>query len=181
MCKYVIVGKSASGKDYCKNMFIEHGFKPLKQYTTRNKRKNDNDEYYYVKKSTIEDMRHKLKFISLKKSNKGHYYGFTLKDIETCDVAILSTSNIYDLKTWYPNVLKFSTIIYLDTPEEIRRKRLKSRLSGDNVDEKINEIISKDEIEFKKFNYFDIIFNNNNDVFQYINKITQNEQDSFGI
>lgn len=171
MCKYVIVGKAASGKDWCQKLFVSGGYKPLKQYTTRPKRPNETGkEYHFVSKKTIEKMKDDHKFCSLKEF-KGWYYGFTLDDFKKCDVGILSVGNISDLINWYPDVLKFTTIIFLDIPLDIRKKRLKSRYSGGNEDDSLIRRIEADENDFKNFNNFDIKFTSNDDATKFINKI----------
>ena len=84
MCKYVIVGKAASGKDWCQRLFIEQGYKPLRQYTTRPKRPNETGgEYRFVDEKKINRMKRNMKFASLK-NFKGWYYGFTLEEFEKC-------------------------------------------------------------------------------------------------
>lgn len=176
MCKYVIVGKAASGKDWCQNLFVEHGFKPLKQYTTRPKRPNETGkEYHFVSEKTIEKMQNEKKFCSLKVF-KDWYYGFTLNDFKKCEVAILSVGNIYDLTNWYPEVLKFTTIIFLDIPTSVRRKRLKSRYSGGNEDDSLTRRIEADERDFQNFNIFDIKFTTNDEATKFINKIIQSKK-----
>ena len=173
MVKYIFVGKAASGKDWCQNLMIDKGFKPLKQFTTRPKRPNETgDEYHFVSKKMIEKMRDENKFVSLKKF-KGWWYGLTLDELEKSDVGILSVGNINDLNNWYPDLLKFTTIIYLDIPMEIRRKRLKTRYSGGNQDDSVERRIEADEKDFENFNCFDIRFVHGDDVIRFINKITQ--------
>lgn len=173
MCKYIFVGKAASGKDWCQRLMVENGYKPLKQYTTRPKRPNETgNEYNFVSKKTIEKMRHDLKFASLK-NFKGWWYGFTLDDFKNCDVAILSVGNINDLNMWYPDVLRFSTIIYLDIPVEVRRQRLSTRYTGGNEDDSLERRIKADEKDFENFTCFDIRFTHNDDAVKYINKIIQ--------
>lgn len=172
MCKYVLVGKAASGKDYCQKVFIEKGYKALKQYTTRPKRPNEvGDEYHFISKKQMEKMIDEKKFISLKEF-KGWYYGFTSDEFEKCDVAILNVGNIYDLCNWYPNMLRMTTILFLDTPLEVRRNRLKSRYSGGYEDDSLERRIDADEKDFKNFKYYDLKFSSGDEVIHFINKIT---------
>lgn len=174
MCKYIIVGKAASGKDYLQNIFIEHGYKPLKQYTSRPKRPYETgDEYHFTSKKKIEKMKHDLKFASCNMYNNW-YYGFTVNDFRTCDVAIVTPFDLNNLKTWYPDLLKFVTIIYLDIPVDIRKNRLKTRYEGGNEDDTIERRVNADEKDFENFTCFDIRFTNNDEATTYINKITQN-------
>lgn len=172
MCKFVLVGKAASGKDYCQKVFVERGYKPLRQYTTRPKRPNETgDEYHFISKKQMEKMIDEKKFISIKEF-KGWYYAFTLEDLEKCDVAILNVGNINDLITWHPNVLRMSTIIFIDTPIEVRRNRLKSRYSGGYEDDSLERRIEADEKDFKNFRHYDLKFDGSEEVINFINKTT---------
>lgn len=172
MCKFVLVGKAASGKDYCQKVFVERGYKPLKQYTTRPKRPNETgDEYHFISKKRMEKMIEEKKFISVKEF-KGWYYGFTLDELEKCDVAILNVGNINDLATWYPNVLRMTTIIFIDTSLEVRRHRLSSRYSGGNEDDSLERRLEADERDFKNFHYYDLKFGSSEELVHFINKIT---------
>lgn len=172
MCKYIIVGKAASGKDWLQNIFIERGYKPLIQYTTRPKRPYETgNEYHFCSKKKIENMNKKMKFASLKIFNDW-FYGFTIDDLKKCDVAIMSPLNINDLKNWYPDILKLITIIYLDIPINVRKNRLETRYNGGNEDDSIARRVNADEKDFENFNYFDIRFTNNDEATAFINKIT---------
>lgn len=172
MCKYVLVGKAASGKDYCQNLFIKKGYTALKQYTTRPKRPNEKgDEYIFVSEKKIQKLIDEKKFISLKNFNNW-YYGFTLEDFKKCDVAILSVGNIQDLEKLDQNILKCVTIIYLDIPIEIRKKRLKERYNGGKKDDSLKRRVEADEFDFLNYRTYDIRFLNNNDAVNFINKIT---------
>lgn len=176
MCRYIIVGKAASGKDWCQKMFVENGYKPLKQYTTRPKRPNETgDEYHFVSKKRIENLKEKQQFASLK-IFKDWYYGFTIDEFKNCDVAILSVGNICDLRNWYPEVLITCTIIYLDIPISVRKERLKTRYNGGNQDDSVERRLTADERDFKNFKYFDLKFSSNNEATEFINKIIQQER-----
>jgi len=54
---------------------------------------------------------------------------------------------------------KECTIIYLNIPQEVRRKRLEERaMPGDSIDRRMKA----DKIDFKDFTDFDIEINNSN-------------------
>ena len=171
MAKYIIVGKAASGKDYAKNILVKKGFKPLVQYTSRPIRPNEKgDEYHFTTFEKMEKMINERKFASVKNFNSW-YYGFTINDFTNCDVAVLSPGNIFDLKHLYPNLIKFSTIIYLDIPEKIRKERLKKRYKGGNQDDSTSRRMNADKIDFENFDYFDIRFTSNEEANDFINKL----------
>lgn len=172
MCKYVLVGKAASGKDYCQKVFMTRGYKQMKQYTTRPKRPNETgDEYHFISEERMKKMISEKRFISLKEFN-GWYYGFTLEEFKRCDVAILNVGNINELETFYPNVLRMCTIIFIDTPLSVRKNRLKSRYTGGNEDDSLERRLEADEMDFKNFHTYDLRFGSSEDVVHFINKST---------
>ena len=90
MSKYIIVGPGASGKDWMLQRMVKLGLKPMKQYTTREKRENETgDEYHFVSETVFKDMDDRAKFISVNFYRIG-WYGVSLDELKNSDVAILS-------------------------------------------------------------------------------------------
>ena len=173
MVKYIIVGKAASGKDFAQNILVKKGFKPMLQYTSRPVRVNETGkEYHFKTKKEIEKMIEQKKFLSLKTFNNW-YYGFTEDEYMKSDVAILSPGNLNDIQNYRPELLMFSTIIYLDIPEKIRKERLRKRYDGGKRDDTVNRRICADKEDFKYFNIYDVVFKTNEEANDFINKITK--------
>ena len=169
--KYLIVGPGGSGKDWLQDRFIEKGYKPLVQYTTRPMRPTENGtEYHFISQKLMGKMILEMKFLSVK-NFKTWWYGFVKKDFEECDVAVVSVSNINELKYNYPNLLDFCKIIYLDIPKEIRIKRLSNRYNGGNIDDTVERRIRADEIDFEDFNCYTISLHSEKEVTDFINTI----------
>ena len=110
------------------------------------------------------------KFLQVKSFNDW-YYGFTLEDFKKCDVAILTPSNIIELRNTQPELMKFTTIIYLDIPEKIRKERLKKRYDGGKEDDSVSRRLRADKSDFKLFNYFDVRFTTNEDADTFVNNL----------
>lgn len=176
MCKYVLVGKSASGRGRLQKIMVEHGFKPLKQYTTRPIKPSDHDEYHFISTKKMNSMIQKNKFASVR-TFKDCEYAFTIDDLKKCDVAILSIGNIEDLRNWYPNALRSASIIFLDIPIDVRKKRLSTRYNVGKEHYEVMNKINEDEHDFRNFNYFDIKFTSTDDALKFINKITLSKND----
>lgn len=171
MAKYIIVGKAASGKDYAQNILIDKGYKPLLQYTTRPIRPNESGkEYHFTSIDKMEKMISQNKIASYRVFNSW-YYGFTIDEFKKCDVAILSPGNIADLRNFYPELLKFSTIIYLDIPEKTRKERLQHRYDNGKKDDSVHRRLKADKEDFKLFEYYDIRFTKNEEANDFINKL----------
>ena len=171
MSKYIIVGPGASGKDFLLKKMVELGFKPMKQYTTRDKRENETgDEYHFVSESEFKDMDDRGQFISVNFYRIG-WYGVSYDELVNSDVAILSPANVNDVFTMFPELRDKFTIIYLDIPEDVRRERLAKRYTNKVGDD--NEIrLKNDARDFKDFIIWDLRLDSENGVNEYINNLS---------
>ena len=169
--KYLIVGPAGSGKDWLQQRFIEKGYTPLVQYTTRPMRPTENGtEYHFISQKLMGKMIREMKFLSVK-NFKTWWYGFVKEDFEKCNVGIVSIGNINELKYNYPNLLNMCEIIYLDIPKDVRIKRLSNRYDGGTVDDTIQRRVSADEIDFEDFNCYTISLHSEKEVTDFINNI----------
>ena len=168
--KYIIVGPGASGKDWLQKKMIEMGYKPMKQYTTREKRDNETgDEYHFITDNEFKKMDDDGKFFSINFYAIG-WYGISYKELMASDVAILSPANIFDLFRYYPGLRNKFTIIYLDMPVELRRRRLASRYTG-KVGDNNERRIASDERDFSGFTTWDICIKDEKSVDDFINNL----------
>ena len=175
--KYLIVGPAASGKDWLQQRFIEKGYRPLVQYTTRPKRPTETgSEYHFISQKLMGKMIREMKFLSVK-CFKDWWYGFVKKDFDECDVAIVSIGNINELRYNYPNLLNMCEIIYLDIPKEVRIARLSDRYNGGTVDDTIERRVSADEQDFEDFNFFTICLTSEKEVCDFINTVQDRLQE----
>lgn len=179
MCKYVIVGKRGSGKKRCLDEFIKNGLNPMSKYTTKPRKcgMGQGKHFTFVSKALFEKMMDNNKFIYVEKRKKD-MYGITADYLEYSDVAILSYNELCVITHWFPNLLKLTSIIFLDVPDNIRKRELKHRYSGDNVDERIEQIIKEDNKKFKNFNNFDIVSGSVDEALRVINKLTHQNEDT---
>ena len=171
MSKYIIVGPGASGKDWFLKKLVEIGYKPMKQYTTREKRENETgDEYHFVSEEEFKDMDDRAKFISVNFYRIG-WYGVSYDELINSDVAILSPANVKDIFNLYPELRDRFTIIYLDIPVSIRRERLNARYKNKVGDD--NEVrLANDERDFKDFTLWDIRFEDVKSIDNFINNLS---------
>lgn len=168
MNKFIIVGPGASGKDWMQKKMVEKGFKPMRQYTTRAKRKNETGtEYHFVSHETFMDMDNRGKFISVNFYRIG-WYAVSYDELINSDVAILSPANVRDVFRLYPELRDKFTIIYLDIPEDVRRERLSKRYigkPGDNNEERL----AADRKDFDKYDLWDLRLGDEKSVTTFIN------------
>lgn len=171
MNKYIIVGAGASGKDWLIKKMEEIGYKPMKQYTTREKRENETgDEYHFVSETVFKEMEKEGRFISINFYRIG-WYGVSYDELINSDVAILSPANVKDVFTMFPELRDRFTIIYLDIPEEVRRQRLNNRYKNKVGDD--NEVrLKNDAKDFKDFSMWDLRLESEKSVDEYINNLS---------
>ena len=171
MNKYIIVGAGASGKDWLIKKMEEIGYKPMKQYTTREKRENETgDEYHFVSETVFKEMEKEGRFISVNFYRIG-WYGVSYDELVNSDTAILSPANVKDVFTMFPELRERFIIIYLDIPEEVRRQRLNNRYKNKVGDD--NEVrLKNDAKDFKDFSMWDLRLESEKSVDEYINNLS---------
>jgi|TARA_R100000081_G_scaffold33137_1_gene15217 guanylate kinase len=158
MNKVILIGKAAAGKDHMRKVLEGRGFKYGTSYTTRPPRPGeiDGQDYYFIDEATFLDWAEKKKWYEYVQFN-GWYYGTTIEQFhKDCNLFVMTPHGVNAI---HPIDRKKCTIIYLDIPLEIRRKRLEER--GD-INDKIERRIAADEKDFENFSDYDIIVNNPN-------------------
>jgi guanylate kinase len=154
--KIIIIGKAASGKDFLQKQLVLNGWVPLKQYTTRPKRPNENgDEYHFVSDEEFDKMIHNL--ISVQCFN-GWKYGFDIEEALSSEVMIFSPANYFTMIESSDSLCHMlfmnSIVVYLDIDEKTRRERLSVRYVGGNEDDSLERRFQADK---KDFEFFDNI------------------------
>lgn len=143
----------------------------MRQYTTRERRNSENgDEYHFIPEDTFIRMRDGGSFASSRFYRIG-WYGISYDELMSSDVAILSPGNIADITESHPEVRERFRIVYLDIPEEVRRKRLSVRYTGEKGDDN-EERISSDRKDFDGFVIWDIRLNGTEDMDDFINNLS---------
>ena len=164
----VLAGKSASGKNFVAKKLEEHGYETIVTYTTRPKRKGEqqNITYHFI---SDEEFKQKIeegffaKYQSYNTEFGVWYYGTSFEDLKNANdksVIILEPQSYRDIKDELSD--KNITCIYLYANNSTIKKRLEKR--GDNPNEVIRRMESDNE-DFKGFeNEVDrIVYNNDGD------------------
>lgn len=149
--KIILVGKSASGKDFLSSYLEVKGFIKSVSYTTRPKRYNEtnNKEYYFVDNVRFEQLIKEDFFFEYESFN-GWYYGSAKEDFDKCNLFIKTRSGLSKLPK---KVRSQCIVIYLDIDSNIRRERLMKRNS--NADS-IERRMMADENDFLNFTDYDV-------------------------
>jgi guanylate kinase len=149
--KIILVGPTCSGKNYIRQKFYEKGYDCDVSYTTRDPRKGEINgvDYIFISKSSFEEAILVGEFYEWVRYGD-HYYGTGLSEWEDSEIFIMETDGVNNIDK---KDRKHCLVIYINTPLEIRYKRMKLR--GWN-EEKINERIEIDKKKFKNFTNYDL-------------------------
>jgi len=152
--KILIVGKSASGKDYLIEFLKEKGLKRSVSYTTRPIRDNEVEgvTYNYITEDKFKNMIENKELIEYHNFNNW-YYGNTLVDFKEKDIFIKTIYGLQQIEKYRNECF----IIYIDIDLETRRKRL---LGREDTNDSIERRIEADEKDFENFYDFDMRISN---------------------
>ena len=172
----VLMGKSASGKDFIMNKLVkEYGFKRVISHTTRPIRNGETNgkEYYFISLDKFLNMSLKDNFIECREYNTQQglwYYGLSKHEIDLTDdnkyVVILDFNGLKALEGYLKSVGMEDklTSVYIDAKAQVRLQRSLSR-EGEMTDEQVMEVIRRLEADERDFEgakeYADLTFTNN--------------------
>ena len=147
--KILIVGKSASGKDYLIEYFKNKGLRRSISYTTRPIREGEQEgvTYNYVTTEKFENMIKNGELIEYHNFNNW-YYGNTIEDFRNKDVFIKTVYGLNQIQEYRDECF----IIYIDINADTRRQRL---LNREDSNDSIERRIEADESDFEGFDDFD--------------------------
>ena len=158
MNKIILVGKAAAGKDHMRKILCSRGFEYGISYTTRPPREGEIDgkDYFFLSEGEFKKKIKNDYWYEWKEFN-GWYYGTSHRQFtHSCNLFIMTPKGISHID---PVDRKECTIIYLNIPQEVRRKRLEERdMPGDSIERRMEA----DELDFADFTDFDIEINNDN-------------------
>ena len=172
----VLLGKSASGKDFIMNKLVkEYGFKRVISHTTRPIRNGETNgkEYYFISLDKFLNMSLKDNFIECREYNTQQglwYYGLSKHEIDLTDdnkyVVILDFNGLKALEGYLKSVGMEDklTSVYIDAKAQVRLQRSLNR-EGEMTDEQVMEVIRRLEADERDFEgakeYADLTFTNN--------------------
>jgi guanylate kinase len=158
--RLILLGKTGSGKTYLERKLVEKGLKPCLKWTTRPKRKFEeqgitynfvNDSEFIQSISEDKFLVYQTFIVTPKDSNpKTWYYGITNEEFNNSQIFIMTPFEINQLTS---DDLKKCFVVYLDIDIDIIRKRISKR--NDNNDS-IERRLESDKIDFKDFDKYDL-------------------------
>jgi guanylate kinase len=141
--RIILVGPSAAGKNYIREQFVKRGYKADCSYTSREPRPGEIDgvDYKFITKEQFKTKAVRGGFYEHIEYN-GNHYGTGLDEWNECDIFIMETDGI---KYITPEDRKNSLVILVNTPYDVRLKRMRERGWDDK---KILERVAVDRDKF---------------------------------
>jgi guanylate kinase len=153
--KIIICGKSGSGKDVLRKRLQEKGCSFGKTWTTRPIREGEDTSHVFVDEAEFKKLIDQ-KFFKYYSVFNEWYYGLPNYEWRDCNLFIFTPSSI---DTLIEEELKDCFIIFIDIEENIRRKRIESRLgNADSVERRIKA----DKQDFENFTKYNLHITNEN-------------------
>lgn len=154
--RIILVGPSAAGKNYLRDILVSRGFDSDVSYTTRKRRSGEIDgiDYNFVTVAEFEKMIEEDKFYEYV-TYEGTYYGTGREEWETRDVFIMETDGVNliseeDRKTCF--------VMYINPPRVVREVRMREERKWPR--EKVNKRAKEDFKKFLGFKNFDMEITN---------------------
>lgn len=156
MNKIIIVGPSASGKNYLANKFLNKGYFLAKIETTRPQRQPNEPGYNFIAKSLYQTMENSQSLITSQWFNDWGY-GLHHQSWKNNNLFVLSPGHIRQLKE--QDELGNSFIIYLNPHIHVRYNRL---LSRNDSNDSIERRMQADLLDFEGFSDYDLMIVDDN-------------------
>ena len=154
--RIILVGPSAAGKNYLRNIFADKGFTHDVSYTSREKRPGEieGEDYHFIPREEFERKIKDGEFYEWTEY-KGNLYGTGLKEWNERDIFIMESVGVSKI---HPEDRKKCFVIYLNPPHDSRIKRM--AIEREWKWEEIARRLDFDQKCFNEFKDFDIEITN---------------------
>ena len=153
---FLVVGKSASGKDSFVSKFCEeYGYKQLKSYATRPRREGEGDTHTFITPDEVEQ--YKDQMVAYTRISSYEYFS-TKQQLLDSDFYVIDYRGIEYMHSLSLDLsdVRFVTI-YIHVPDEIREERAINGRKDDtltfykrcfNENEQFTEMIMRDDFDY---------------------------------
>jgi guanylate kinase len=145
--KYLIIGRSGTGKDTLARMLADRGLKILKSYSTREPRYKGEDTHIFISKEDAAKITDKIATTTI---NNNEYFA-TRKQLDECDVYIIDPNGFDELTANCPDISFHA--IYMATNKDIAKERAAHRSKDAEKESAIYD--SRYESENEQFTNFE--------------------------
>jgi dephospho-CoA kinase len=152
--KFLIVGRTGSGKDYLAEQLSKRGYKILKSYTTRERRTSNEDTHIFINKD--EAIKYKDRIAETKIGDIEYFA--TKQQLLDNDIYVIDPKGLYVLLNKMPKE-KF-VIIYVSSLTQSRIDRAIERVKdSETYNDAIYKITIRDKAENEQFTEFENVLN----------------------
>lgn len=145
--KYLIVGRSGTGKDTLANALAERGLKVLKSYSTRAPRYEGEDTHIFIDKDAVDSYKDKVASTVI----NGEDYFATRKQLDECDIYIIDPNGLYEVIKNCPDI-SFH-VVHMVTDKETAKARASAR--GEDPEKEAKTYEARYESENTQFAAFE--------------------------
>ena len=150
MLIYLIVGRTASGKNYFANLLTNKGLRRAVSYTTRPKRDHEQEtDYHFVSPMRAKLIKPKL---ALTKINNYDYF-ITENELKNKDIFIIDPEGVINLAKALPNDVFH--VLYLQADKDQRKKHFVQRAKYNKIKNPEDEFEKRNQAEDKRFSEFE--------------------------
>lgn len=164
--KYLIVGRSGTGKDTLASHLENHGLKILKSYATRPKRYEAEDTHIFINPEDVEKYNDKIAYTKIGDIE----YFATRKQLEECDIYIIDPRGLYEVVKNCPDI-SFHIISITADKDESKAKAIGRIRRDDFKSDKDFEKAKTIEAE-----RFEKRYSDENEQFSAFEKVIENHE-----
>ncbi len=144
--KILIVGRSGVGKDYLANLLKEKGMTQVLSYTTRPKRRPDENTHVFITPEEASTFTDKVATTMI----NGYEYFATRKQVEENDIYIVDPNGLHELMDNMPDTAFL--IIYLEAGTEKAKEKAANRAADPEAEKTVfDERRESEDDQFTKF------------------------------
>ena len=140
----LILGRTASGKDYLTNRLCERtGLQQLISYTTRERRINEDDTHIFITDADYQELQDEGRIAAFTQIGK-YKYCCTIEQLYEADVYIVDYDGLKHLRELNLPNLRFVTV-FINTPDEIREQRALKQRGDDRAKFRERNLAERDQ------------------------------------
>lgn len=144
--KYLIVGRSGTGKDTLANFLVAKGLRMLKSYTTRPRRYEGEDTHEFITPEEATKKTHKVATTVI----NGYEYFATQEQLDQCDIYIIDPHGLYELVENCP--MTTFHIVHLTADPAILRERAINRADDKEHEAEVYDArVASEDSQFLEF------------------------------
>lgn len=143
MKKLIIAGAGGSGKDHFASFLEKLGYRKTKDFTSRPRRNEKDNDYVFVDVVPLDECYH-----SFKVNGRDWVYGYSKNEIIEKDFSIRPPSAILQTSDFLRGNGYEPYLLYFDIDETTRRERLYRRKDSDTERRLITDSIDFNDFEF---------------------------------